>query len=192
MLLTPAASLAQEARDIELGQAVSGDLGPGDQVQNGRAYDDYLYGAVSGTQARIVVRSRQMAADVSIYFYDDYFDLIPLIAGGSVPRDSVDFIVPDVDSPTLVVIRVTTRADDPGPGTGDYTIELSEVQDPSVRPVLTIPSPAAPQPATSSSRYRSALLSPTPPASATLGRPWTAICAARCGCMIRHRPSGAA
>ncbi len=71
-----------------------------------------------------------MAVDVNVYFYDDYFDIIPLIAGGSAPKDTLDFTVPEVDSPTLVVLRVTTLAGDPGPGTGEYTIELSARQEP--------------------------------------------------------------
>jgi hypothetical protein len=134
MLLTPAAGVAQEARDITPGQSLSGTLAPGDRTQYGRVYDDYLYSAVPGAQARVVVRSRQMAVDVNIYFYDDYFDIVPLIAGGSAAKDSLDFIVPDVESPTLVVLRVTTLAGDSGPGTGDYTIELSERQEPDKPP----------------------------------------------------------
>ena len=129
MLMTPAVGTAQEARKIVPGQSLSGSLGPGDRTQFGRAYDDYLYSAVPGAQARVVVRSGEMAADVNIYFYDHYFDVIPLVAGGSVPKDSLEFTVPDVDSPTLVVIRVTTLADDPGPATGDYTVTLSARQD---------------------------------------------------------------
>ena len=35
-------------------------------------------GAAPGTEARVVVRSDQIAADVNVYFYDDYFDFIPL------------------------------------------------------------------------------------------------------------------
>jgi hypothetical protein len=129
MLMTPAVGMAQEAQRIVPGQSLSGALGPGDRTQYGRAYDDYRYSAAPGTQARVVVRSSEIAADVNVYFYDDYFDFIPLIAGGSAPKDSLEFTVPDVDSPTLVVIRVTTLADDPGPATGDYTVTLSERED---------------------------------------------------------------
>ena len=130
MLMTPAAGVAQQPRDIVPGQSLSGALGPGDWTQNGRAYDEYRYSAVPGAQARVVVRSRQMAVDVNIYFFDDYFDMLPLVAGGSAAKDSLEFTVPDVDSGTLVVIRVSTLAGDSGPATGDYTIELSERQDP--------------------------------------------------------------
>ena len=120
------AALAQQAQDIEPGQPISGALSPGDRAQYGRVFDDYLYAAAPGTQAYVVVQSSEMAVDVNIYFYDDYYDLIPLIAGGSEAKDSLEFTVPDVDSRTLVVIRVTTRADDPGPATGPYTVTLSE------------------------------------------------------------------
>ena len=127
MLMTPAVGMAQEP--IVPGQTLSGVLGPGDRTQNGRAYDDYRYSAVPGAQARVVVRSRQLAADLNIYFYDDYFDIVPLVGVGSALEDSLEFTVPDVDSPTLIVIRVSTLAGDSGPATGDYTIELSERQD---------------------------------------------------------------
>ena len=124
MLMTPAVGMAQEP--IVLGQTLLGALGPGDRTQNGRAFDDYRYSAVPGAQARVVVRSRQLAADLNIYFYDDYFDMLPLVGAGSALEDSLEFTVPDVDSPTLIVIRVSTLAGDSGPATGDYTIELSE------------------------------------------------------------------
>lgn len=127
MLMTPAVGMAQEP--IVLGQTLLGALGPGDRTQNGRAFDDYRYSAVPGAQARVVVRSRQLAADLNIYFYDDYFDMLPLVGAGSALEDSLEFTVPDVDSPTLIVIRVSTLAGDSGPATGDYTIELSERQD---------------------------------------------------------------
>ena len=127
MLMTPAVGMAQEP--IVPGQTLSGVLGPGDRTQNGRAYDDYRYSAVPGAQARVVVRSRQLAADLNIYFYDDYFDIVPLVGVGSALEDSLEFTVPDVDSPTLIVIRISTLAGDSGPATGDYTIELSERQD---------------------------------------------------------------
>ena len=127
MLMTPAVGMAQEP--IVLGQTLLGALGPGDRTQNGRAFDDYRYSAVPGAQARVVVRSRQLAADLNIYFYDDYFDMLPLVGVGSALEDSLEFTVPDVDSPTLIVIRVSTLAGDSGPATGDYTIELSERQD---------------------------------------------------------------
>ncbi len=127
MLMTPAVGMAQEP--IVPGQTLSGVLGPGDRTQNGRAYDDYRYSAVPGAQARVVVRSRQLAADLNIYFYDDYFDMLPLVGVGSALEDSLEFTVPDVDSPTLIVIRISTLAGDSGPATGDYTIELSERQD---------------------------------------------------------------
>ena len=127
MLMTPAVGMAQEP--IVPGQTLSGVLGPGDRTQNGRAYDDYRYSAVPGAQARVVVRSRQLAADLNIYFYDDYFDMLPLVGAGSALEDSLEFTVPDVDSPTLIVIRISTLAGDSGPATGDYTIELSERQD---------------------------------------------------------------
>ena len=129
MLMTPAAGMAQETREIEPGQSLSGALGPGDRAYDGRAYDDYQYSAVPGARARVVVRSGEMAADVNIYFYDDYFDLIPLIAGGSTAKDSLDFTVPEVDTPTIIVFRVSTLGSDSGPATGEYTIELSERQD---------------------------------------------------------------
>jgi len=208
MLMTPAVGMAQEP--IVLGQTLLGALGPGDRTQNGRAFDDYRYSAVPGAQARVVVRSRQLAADLNIYFYDDYFDMLPLVGAGSALEDSLEFTVPDVDSPTLIVIRVSTLAGDSGPATGDYTIELSERQDVNrllagyepgrsvaakglstlqsscdVSP-LTGPSP------TSSSRYLCALPSPMPRASATRDRPSTAICGARCACTTRLRPGGAA
>ncbi len=127
MLMTPAVGMAQEP--IVPGQTLLGALGPGDRTQNGRAFDDYRYSAVPGAQARVVVRSRQLAADLNIYFYDDYFDMLPLVGAGSALEDSLEFTVPDVDSPTLIVIRVSTLAGDSGPATGDYTIELSERQD---------------------------------------------------------------
>ena len=127
MLMTPAVGMAQEP--IVPGQTLLGALGPGDRTQNGRAYDDYRYSAVPGAQARVVVRSRQLAADLNIYFYDDYFDIVPLVGVGSALEDSLEFTVPDVDSPTLIVIRISTLAGDSGPATGDYTIELSERQD---------------------------------------------------------------
>ena len=127
MLMTPAVGMAQEP--IVPGQTLSGVLGPGDRTQNGRAFDDYRYSAVPGAQARVVVRSRQLAADLNIYFYDDYFDIVPLVGVGSALEDSLEFTVPDVDSPTLIMIRVSTLAGDSGPATGDYTIELSERQD---------------------------------------------------------------
>lgn len=127
MLMTPAVGMTQEP--IVPGQTLLGALGPGDRTQNGRAYDDYRYSAVPGVQARVVVRSRQLAADLNIYFYDDYFDMLPLVGAGSALEDSLEFTVPDVDSPTLIVIRVSTLAGDSGPATGDYTIELSERQD---------------------------------------------------------------
>ena len=127
MLMTPAVGMAQEP--IVPGQTLLGALGPGDRTQNGRAYDDYRYSAVPGAQARVVVRSRQLAADLNIYFIDDYFDMLPLVGAGSALEDSLEFTVPDVDSPTLIVIRVSTLAGDSGPATGDYTIELSERQD---------------------------------------------------------------
>ena len=127
MLMTPAVGMAQEP--IVPGQTLLGALGPGDRTQNGRAFDDYRYSAVPGAQARVVVRSRQLAADLNIYFYDDYFDMLPLVGAGSALEDSLEFTVPDVDSPTLIVIRVSTLASDSGPATGDYTIELSERQD---------------------------------------------------------------
>lgn len=127
MLMTPAVGMAQEP--IVLGQTLLGALGPGDRTQNGRAFDDYRYSAVPGAQARVVVRSRQLAADLNIYFYDDYFDMLPLVGAGSALEDSLEFTVPDVDSPTLIVIRISTLAGDSGPATGDYTIELSERQD---------------------------------------------------------------
>ena len=127
MLMTPAVGMAQEP--IVLGQTLLGALGPGDRTQNGRAFDDYRYSAVPGAQARVVVRSRQLAADLNIYFYDDYFDMLPLVGVGSALEDSLEFTVPDVDSPTLIVIRISTLAGDSGPATGDYTIELSERQD---------------------------------------------------------------
>ena len=127
MLMTPAVGMAQEP--IVPGQTLLGALGPGDRTLNGRAYDDYRYSAIPGAQARVVVRSRQLAADLNIYFYDDYFDMLPLVGAGSALEDSLEFTVPDVDSPTLIVIRVSTLAGDSGPATGDYTIELSERQD---------------------------------------------------------------
>lgn len=127
MLMTPAVGMTQEP--IVPGQTLLGALGPGDRTQNGRAYDDYRYSAIPGAQARVVVRSRQLAADLNIYFYDDYFDMLPLVGAGSALEDSLEFTVPDVDSPTLIVIRVSTLAGDSGPATGDYTIELSERQD---------------------------------------------------------------
>ena len=127
MLMTPAVGMAQEP--IVPGQTLLGTLGPGDRTQNGRAYDDYRYSAVPGVQARVVVRSRQLAADLNIYFYDDYFDMLHLVGAGSALEDSLEFTVPDVDSPTIIVIRVSTLAGDSGPATGDYTIELSERQD---------------------------------------------------------------
>ena len=127
MLMTPAVGMAQEP--IVPGQTLLGTLGPGDRTQNGRAYDDYRYSAVPGVQARVVVRSRQLAADLNIYFYDDYFDMLPLVGAGSALEDSLEFTVPDVESPALIVIRVSTLAGDSGPATGDYTIELSERQD---------------------------------------------------------------
>ena len=127
MFMTPAVGMAQEP--IVPGQTLLGALGPGDRTLNGRAYDDYRYSAVPGVQARVVVRSRQLAADLNIYFYDDYFDMLPLVGAGSALEDSLEFTVPDVDSPTLIVIRVSTLAGDSGPATGDYTIELSESQD---------------------------------------------------------------
>ena len=130
MLLTSAAASAQQPVSIEPGQSLSGALGPDDRMRNDRPYDEYQYSAVPGTQVRVIARSRTMAVDVDVYFYDDYFDLIPLGAGGVEPEDTVDFAVPDAGSPTLVLIRVTTLADDPGPATGDYTIELSERNDP--------------------------------------------------------------
>ena len=127
MLMTPAVGMAQEP--IVPGQTLLGALGPGDRTQNGRAFDDYRYSAVPGAQARVVVRSRQLAADLNIYFYDDYFDMLPLVGVGSALEDSLEFTVPDVDSPTLIVIRISTLSGDSGPATGDYTIELSERQD---------------------------------------------------------------
>ena len=127
MLMTPAVGMAQEP--IVPGQTLLGALGPGDRTLNGRAYDDYRYSAIPGAQARVVVRSRQLAADLNIYFYDDYFDMLPLVGVGSALEDSLEFTVPDVDSPTLIVIRISTLAGDSGPATGDYTIELSERQD---------------------------------------------------------------
>ena len=127
MLMTPAVGMAQEP--IVPGQTLLGALGPGDRTLNGRAYDDYRYSAIPGAQARVVVRSRQLAADLNIYFYDDYFDMLPLVGAGSALEDSLEFTVPDVDSPTLIVIRISTLAGDSGPATGDYTIELSERQD---------------------------------------------------------------
>ena len=127
MLMTPAVGMAQEP--IVPGQTLLGALGPGDRTLNGRAYDDYRYSAIPGAQARVVVRSRQLAADLNIYFYDDYFDMLPLVGAGSALEDSLEFTVPDVDSPTIIVIRVSTLAGDSGPATGDYTIELSERQD---------------------------------------------------------------
>ena len=127
MLMTPAVGMAQEP--IVPGQTLLGALGPGDRTLNGRAYDDYRYSAMPGAQARVVVRSRQLAADLNIYFYDDYFDMLPLVGVGSALEDSLEFTVPDVDSPTLIVIRISTLAGDSGPATGDYTIELSERQD---------------------------------------------------------------
>jgi len=127
MLMTPAVGMAQEP--IVPGQTLLGALGPGDRTQNGRAFDDYRYSAVPGAQARVVVRSRQLAADLNIYFYDDYFDMLPLVGAGSALEDSLEFTVPDVDSPALIVIRVSTLADDTGPATGNYEIELSERQD---------------------------------------------------------------
>ena len=127
MFMTPAVGMAQEP--IVPGQTLLGALGPGDRTLNGRAYDDYRYSAIPGAQARVVVRSRQLAADLNIYFYDDYFDMLPLVGAGSALEDSLEFTVPDVDSPTLIVIRVSTLAGDSGPATGDYTIELSERQD---------------------------------------------------------------
>ena len=75
MLMTPAVGMAQEP--IVPGQTLLGALGPGDRTLNGRAYDDYRYSAIPGAQARVVVRSRQLAADLNIYFYDDYFDMPP-------------------------------------------------------------------------------------------------------------------
>ena len=127
MFMTPAVGMAQEP--IVPGQTLLGALGPGDRTLNGRAYDDYRYSAIPGAQARVVVRSRQLAADLNIYFYDDYFDMLPLVGAGSALADSLEFTVPDVDSPTIIVIRVSTLAGDSGPATGDYTIELSERQD---------------------------------------------------------------
>ncbi len=127
MLMTPAVGMAQEP--IVPGQTLLGALGPGDRTLNGRAYDDYRYSAMPGAQARVIVRSRQLAADLNIYFYDDYFDMLPLVGAGSALEDSLEFTVPDVDSPTIIVIRVSTLAGDSGPATGDYTIELSERQD---------------------------------------------------------------
>ena len=127
MFMTPAVGMAQEP--IVPGQTLLGALGPGDRTLNGRAYDDYRYSAIPGAQARVVVRSRQLAADLNIYFYDDYFDMLPLVGAGSALEDSLEFTVPDVDSPTIIVIRVSTLAGDSGPATGDYTIELSERQD---------------------------------------------------------------
>ena len=127
MFMTPAVGMGQEP--IVPGQTLLGALGPGDRTLNGRAYDDYRYSAIPGAQARVVVRSRQLAADLNIYFYDDYFDMLPLVGAGSALEDSLEFTVPDVDSPTIIVIRVSTLAGDSGPATGDYTIELSERQD---------------------------------------------------------------
>ena len=204
MLMTPAVGMAQEP--IVPGQTLLGALGPGDRTQNGRAYDDYRYSAVPGAQARVVVRSRQLAADLNIYFYDDYFDIVPLVGVGSALEDSLEFTVPDVDSPTLIMIRVSTLAGDSGPATGDYTIELSERQDVNglrarARPLRcgegtvlsTLQSSCdVPPSPTSSSRYLCALPSPMPRASATRDRPSTAICGARCACTTRLRPGGAA
>ncbi len=127
MLMTPAVGMAQEP--IVPGQTLLGALGQGDRTLKGRAYDDYRYSAIPGAQARVVVRSRQLAADLNVYFYDDYFDMLPLVGAGSALEDSLEFTVPDVDSPTIIVIRVSTLAGDSGPATGDYTIELSERQD---------------------------------------------------------------
>ena len=84
MLMTPAVGMAQEP--IVPGQTLLGALGPGDRTQNGRAFDDYRYSAVPGAQARVVVRSRQLAADLNIYFYDDYFDMLPPGRCGLCPR----------------------------------------------------------------------------------------------------------
>ena len=214
MLMTPAVGMAQEP--IVPGQTLLGTLGPGDRTQNGRAYDDYRYSAVPGVQARVVVRSRQLAADLNIYFYDDYFDMLPLVGAGSALEDSLEFTVPDVDSPTIIVIRVSTLAGDSGPATGDYTIELSERQDVNrllasyepepgrsvaakglstlqSRQLRCPPLPPLTGPSlTSSSRYLCALPSPMPRASATRDHPSTAICGARCACTTHLRPGGAA
>ena len=206
MLMTPAVGMAQEP--IVPGQTLLGALGPGDRTQNGRAFDDYRYSAVPGAQARVVVRSRQLAADLNIYFYDDYFDMLPLVGAGSALEDSLEFTVPDVDSPTIIVIRVSTLAGDSGPATGDYTIELSERQDVNrllagyepgrsvaVKGLPTLQgscdAPSGPS-LTSSSRYLCALPSPMPRASATRDHPSTAICGARCACTTHLRPGGAA
>ena len=210
MLMTPAVGMAQEP--IVPGQTLLGALGPGDRTLNGRAYDDYRYSAIPGAQARVVVRSRQLAADLNIYFYDDYFDMLPLVGAGSALEDSLEFTVPDVDSPTIIVIRVSTLAGDSGPATGDYTIELSERQDVNmllagyepgrsvaVKGLPTLqgscdapPAPPSGPSLTSSSRYLCALPSPMPRASATRDHPSTAICGARCACTTHLRPGGAA
>lgn len=125
VLLAPTLGAAQEPRDIAPGQTLSGTLSPDDLTQNGRAYDDYYYSAEPGAEARVVVRSGQLAADLEIYFIDGYFDLLFLDGAGSVPQDSLEFTVPDAGPLTIIVIRVLTLANDPGPGVGDYTIELS-------------------------------------------------------------------
>jgi hypothetical protein len=130
MLMTPAASWAQVAAEISPGQSISGVLEQGDPVKVGRAYDDYQYSTVPGTRARVVVRSSTLAVDVNVYFYDEYFDLLSLASGGAEAEDTVEFMVPDAGLPTVVVIRVSTLAEDPGPGLGEYTIELSERREP--------------------------------------------------------------
>ena len=126
VLMTPVGGAAQVAPEISPGETLVGVLEEGDLAKDGRPYDDFQYTAVPGTRARATVRSGTLAVDVNVYFYDEYFDLLSLGGGGAEPEDTVEFTVPDAGSPTIIVLRVTTLADDGGPAFGEYTIELSE------------------------------------------------------------------